>query len=147
MVSVSRSALQVAFGEAHKIVGADPALGAWDLGAAPAMAWSEGDVWRLEVSLPAGATEFKVGAGRALTRSTHRLAGPTLTACWCACRGQCVKVAGGGHVEWEGGGNRLLQARRAAPHPARVCHPVVHTESVCCSGPVRSRGPADSKRA
>ena len=53
--------MQVAFGEVHKIVGADPALGAWDLGSAPAMAWSEGDVWRLDASLPAGSAEFKVG--------------------------------------------------------------------------------------
>jgi len=84
---MTRSAPQVAFGEAHKIVGADPALGAWDLGAAPAMTWSEGDVWRLEVSLPAGATEFKVGAGAALPQSFHCFVAHTLTACWCASRG------------------------------------------------------------
>ena len=50
-------------GKVHKIVGADPALGAWDLGRAPEMAWSEGDVWRLDVSLPAaGMTEFKASS-------------------------------------------------------------------------------------
>ena len=61
-LNYSRAA-QVAFGEVHKIVGADPALGAWDLGRAPEMAWSEGDVWRLDVSLPAaGVTEFKASS-------------------------------------------------------------------------------------
>ena len=100
--------MQVAFGEVHKIVGADPALGAWDLGRAPAMAWSEGDVWRLDVSLPAGSTEFKVGP----QVFCHSLLG--LFCCAMGAEGaampQCVK-ASGEHCEWEGGSNRTFQVR------------------------------------
>ena len=51
----------MAFGEVHKIVGGHPSLGDWDINAAPAMEWSDGDVWSLDVSVPAGSNlEFKV---------------------------------------------------------------------------------------
>lgn len=42
------------------LVGADEALGAWDLGRAPHMVWGEGDVWTAQVELPAGVNvEYK----------------------------------------------------------------------------------------
>lgn len=53
-------ALQVAYGESHKIVGGHPSLGSWDVGSAPTMKWSDGDVWTLVVDYPAGQKlEFK----------------------------------------------------------------------------------------
>lgn len=53
---------QVSFGEAHKIVGSHSSLGSWNVDAAPLMEWSDGDVWTLDISIPAGeAVEFKVG--------------------------------------------------------------------------------------
>jgi hypothetical protein len=54
--------VQIAYGEVHKIVGGHPSLGDWNVDAAPAMQWSDGDVWSLDVSMPAGTSlEFKVG--------------------------------------------------------------------------------------
>ena len=42
------------------IVGNLPQLGAWDPEQAPLLQWTEGDVWVLHLSLPAGSTfEFK----------------------------------------------------------------------------------------
>ncbi len=41
------------FGQHLRVVGDGPALGEWDLAAAPAMAWSEGDVWVAELRVPA----------------------------------------------------------------------------------------------
>ena len=56
---------QIPFGEEHKIVGGHPSLGGWNVDAAPAMQWSDGDVWTLDVSLPAGTgLEFKVNVLR-----------------------------------------------------------------------------------
>ncbi len=53
-------ALQVAFGEVHKIVGGHASLGDWNVDAAPAMQWSDGDVWSLDVTVPNGSNlEFK----------------------------------------------------------------------------------------
>ena len=52
---------QVAFGESHKIVGGHPSLGSWDVGAAPFMHWSDGNIWTLDIDVPAGqGLEFKV---------------------------------------------------------------------------------------
>ncbi|KAK9806719.1 hypothetical protein WJX72_000486 [[Myrmecia] bisecta] len=79
--SISR---EVGFGESHKIVGSHPVLGGWDIGSAPAMQWSDGNVWTLEVPIPAGAEfEFK-----------------------------CAKVAGD-HTDWEGGSNRVVKVPEA----------------------------------
>ena len=51
---------QVAFGETHKIVGGHPSIGDWNVDVAPAMNWSDGDVWNLDVSVPSGTgLEFK----------------------------------------------------------------------------------------
>ena len=56
---------QVGFGETHKLVGGHPALGNWDVGSAPAMNWSDGNVWTVYIQLPVGAeVEFKVGSCR-----------------------------------------------------------------------------------
>jgi hypothetical protein len=53
--------VQVAYGQIHKLVGGVNKLGDWQLDKAPAMTWGDGDVWSLEVRLPAGAeVEFKV---------------------------------------------------------------------------------------
>lgn len=53
--------LQVSFGESHKLVGGHPALGDWDIGNAPQMQWSDGNIWTLEVQLEEGSDlEFKV---------------------------------------------------------------------------------------
>lgn len=47
--------VQVPFGQQLVLVGDAPQLGAWDLGAAPLLSWSDGDVWHCSVELPAGA--------------------------------------------------------------------------------------------
>ena len=53
--------MQVSFGESHKVVGGHPSLGDWDVSNAPQMQWNDGNVWTLEVQLPAGSDiEFKV---------------------------------------------------------------------------------------
>ena len=50
----------MAFGEVHKIVGGHASLGDWNVDAAPAMQWSDGDVWSLDVTVPNGSNlEFK----------------------------------------------------------------------------------------
>lgn len=42
-------------------MGSHPVLGAWDLGAAPDMAWTDGHVWVSDVDVPDGADfEFKI---------------------------------------------------------------------------------------
>ncbi|BDA40415.1 probable glucoamylase at N-terminal half [Coccomyxa sp. Obi] len=52
---------QAAFGEGLKVVGSHPVLGAWDLGAAPDMAWTDGHVWVSDLDVPDGADfEFKI---------------------------------------------------------------------------------------
>ena len=45
----------VPFGSSVVLVGDHDALGAWAPGSAQAMAWQEGDVWTLDLELPAGA--------------------------------------------------------------------------------------------
>ncbi len=52
--------LQVPFGHQLLIVGNCPELGGWKLSEAPLMSWSEGNVWRATLELPAGtALEYK----------------------------------------------------------------------------------------
>jgi hypothetical protein len=51
----------VAFGDRLAVVGQDKVLGSWQPGDSLPLAWSEGDVWRAEVSLLPGVHEFKVG--------------------------------------------------------------------------------------
>jgi len=66
--------VQVAYGEAHRIVGGHPSLGNWNVDAAPQMSWSEGDVWTLDINVPEGTDlEFKVRRCAAL-RQRHRRA-------------------------------------------------------------------------
>lgn len=79
---------QLPFGQLLKLVGGHHALGEWEVADAPAMTWSEGDVWQLVLDLPAGEHEFKVAA--------------------VALAGEVEKV-----VEWEAGPNRLLQVPAA----------------------------------
>lgn len=56
----SLSGAQVGFGDSHRIVGSTEELGQWNVDSAPAMSWSEGDVWTLDLDLPAGRSlEFK----------------------------------------------------------------------------------------
>ncbi len=43
------------------MVGSHPILGAWDLGTAPDMAWTDGHVWVSDLVVPDGADfEFKI---------------------------------------------------------------------------------------
>ena len=52
---------QVNFGDVHKIVGNTRELGRWKMDKAPEMAWSDGDVWTLDIDVPAETNlEFKV---------------------------------------------------------------------------------------
>lgn len=44
-LDATAAALKVEFGEHLRLVGAAPELGAWDVAAAPELAWSEGHVW------------------------------------------------------------------------------------------------------
>jgi hypothetical protein len=53
---------KLGFGDSVRLVGSDPAFGAWDAEAAPSMAWGEGDVWSWAGELPAGQYDFKVCA-------------------------------------------------------------------------------------
>ena len=100
--------MQISYGEVHKIVGGHPSLGGWNVDAAPAMQWSDGDVWSLDVSLPAGTgLEFKVVPRRVCCLTCSTVLKSSLST---AAALQCVKVSGGG-VEWEGGGNRSVQVQ------------------------------------
>ena len=48
------------FGQRIRIVGASPALGAWDQNASPELEWSEGHMWHAKISLPRGSVhEYK----------------------------------------------------------------------------------------
>ena len=52
---------QVNFGDVHKIVGNTRELGRWKVDKAPEMAWTDGDVWTLDIDVPAETNlEFKV---------------------------------------------------------------------------------------
>lgn len=55
-----RDTAQVHFGETVKLVGSSRELGGWDTGAAPELAWTDGDVWTTTVELPPGDVHFKV---------------------------------------------------------------------------------------
>lgn len=61
---VFRTTHQVQYGEVIKVVGQGPQLGKWEVGRAPAMEWSEGDNWCLEVDLSPGLTDFKCAVVR-----------------------------------------------------------------------------------
>eukprot|EP00951_Prasinocladus_malaysianus_P029440 scaffold271917_cov47-Prasinocladus_malaysianus.AAC.1 len=50
---------EVPFGQSVKVIGGHPNLGEWNLDNALPMEWSEGNVWRADVDLPAGEWEFK----------------------------------------------------------------------------------------
>mmetsp|Transcript_19067 Transcript_19067/g.48939 ORF Transcript_19067/g.48939 Transcript_19067/m.48939 type:complete len:654 (-) Transcript_19067:108-2069(-) len=69
----------VPFGQSLKVIGNHPTLGEWNLDAAPAMEWGEGDVWTSSVMLPAGTWEFK-----------------------------CV-ITAGDMQDWEDGDNRVIE--------------------------------------
>ena len=52
---------QAAFGEGLKVVGSHPALGEWDVAAAPDMQWTPGHKWVANVTVPAQSEfEFKI---------------------------------------------------------------------------------------
>mmetsp|Transcript_35404 Transcript_35404/g.100253 ORF Transcript_35404/g.100253 Transcript_35404/m.100253 type:complete len:447 (-) Transcript_35404:190-1530(-) len=69
----------VPFGRSLKVVGSHPTLGKWNPDEGLALEWSEGDIWKAEVALPAGTWEFK------------------------------AVVVGGPVDEWEGGDNRVIE--------------------------------------
>eukprot|EP00873_Tetraselmis_striata_P021787 jgi/Tetstr1/442051/TSEL_030232.t1 len=72
---------EVPFKTFFKVCGNVEALGAWDLDKAPAMEWSEGHVWSLDLPVPAGVDlEYKL-----------------------------VKIPRREPIAWEGGPNRLLK--------------------------------------
>ena len=51
----------MAFGEHVRVVGADKALGGWEVGSAPEMRWSDGHRWSLDLELPEGfQSEYKL---------------------------------------------------------------------------------------
>lgn len=67
------------FGEALKVVGANPEVGEWQVEAAPTLEWSEGDVWTVDLKIPAESElTFKF-----------------------------VVDKGNGNVVWEAGGDRV----------------------------------------
>lgn len=54
------------FGESLRLVGSDSVLGSWDVAQGPALQWSDGDVWTLDLEVPAGQQlSFKVRVGAA----------------------------------------------------------------------------------
>lgn len=61
---IFRTSHQVQYGDVIKVVGQGPQLGKWEVGHAPAMEWSEGDNWSLEVDLSPGVTDFKCAVVR-----------------------------------------------------------------------------------
>ncbi|KAG2430618.1 hypothetical protein HXX76_010136 [Chlamydomonas incerta] len=85
------------YGQELRVVGSLPELGGWNPWTAPRMSWSEGHQWSLETSLPQETFEFKVIALE------------------------------GGHVRWESGSNRVVQADGDSDIPVEVvvwltCH-------------------------
>lgn len=62
--------MQVEFGESLRLVGSDSVLGSWDVAQGPALRWSDGDVWTLDLEVPAGQQlSFKVwGVSRTYCR-------------------------------------------------------------------------------
>lgn len=61
---IFRTTHQVNYGEVIKVIGQGPQLGKWEVSTAPAMEWSEGDNWYLEVDLFPGVTDFKCAVVR-----------------------------------------------------------------------------------
>jgi len=45
----------VDYGQSVRLIGGNKALGQWDLALAPALGWSEGDLWNATLELDAGA--------------------------------------------------------------------------------------------
>lgn len=66
---------RLAFGEHLRVVGGCPELGGWDVAAAPALVWHEGDRWAADVALPAGQHAWKLVILRA-DGSQHWEEGP-----------------------------------------------------------------------
>jgi Starch binding domain len=52
--------MQVHYGESVKLVGSAAELGGWDIGVAPELTWSDGDLWTISVELSPGDVHFKV---------------------------------------------------------------------------------------
>lgn len=53
-------------GESLHVVGSLSELSKWDARESPAMKWTEGDNWVLDVEFPPGPFAFKVGVGAAV---------------------------------------------------------------------------------
>ncbi|KAI8466497.1 MAG: hypothetical protein J3K34DRAFT_524496 [Monoraphidium minutum] len=71
----------VGYGQSVRVIGGNPALGAWDVSKAPRMVWSNGDLWSAELELDAGTVyEYKY----VLIDYDGR------TACWWQGGGNCV---------------------------------------------------------
>lgn len=86
----------MAFGETHKIVGGHPSIGDWNVDAAPAMNWSDGDVWSLDVSVPSGTgLEFKAWHSSKRTHTHNAYLAKTMLHCTrCAPRGASFVLVG-----------------------------------------------------
>jgi Starch binding domain len=54
------ASMQVHYGETVKLVGSPAELGSWNVGAAPELTWSDGDMWTASVDLAPGDVHFKV---------------------------------------------------------------------------------------
>ena len=90
MQSLTDCCVQVPFKTYFKVCGSTKELGAWKLDDAPAMEWSEGDVWTLEIEKPIGLeVEYKL-----------------------------VKIPRREPIKWEGGKNRSLVVCVSAPAPS-----------------------------
>jgi Starch binding domain len=64
--------MQVHYGETVKLVGSPAELGSWNVGAAPELTWSDGDIWTTSVDLAPGDVHFKV-------RHQHVDTGPAIS--------------------------------------------------------------------
>ena len=56
--------MQANFGESLKVVGSSDALGGWDVSKSPSMTWTDGDVWCLELEIPAEEEQIHFKARR-----------------------------------------------------------------------------------
>ena len=54
------ASVQVHYGETIKLVGSPAELGSWNVGAAPELTWSDGDIWTAKFDLAPGDVHFKV---------------------------------------------------------------------------------------
>ncbi len=59
--------VQANFGENLKVVGSSDVLGGWDVSKSPSMTWTDGDVWCLELEIPAEEEQIHFKAGHYLT--------------------------------------------------------------------------------